>query len=421
MKISRFVLSVAVVLGALLHQSGGQQTKPLAEQLRLAGVMPRGAMLYLQAPDPSAIMKRWLASPVRTQFYKSPSFSALSKSRIYIKLQDRKSDFETALGFGLDEARLSELAGSTSAISIYDIGKLEIASVTEIPRARAISTALFKQIPQFQERNAGGTPYYVHELATDGGRLTQQFCFAYSGGKLIVTTTEGLMIRALANLAAAGADSLLSEVMATSEQAEGFATHDITLWLDQTRLNQNRYFTNYWIHHNVSDPHPNSLAGIQSGLVDMRFAPEGMNERRWFVLKTDDKSNPQGHSIAGEQAAGLLRFAPAGAQLVQIHSQSGGNEALGSVISRTLFGKLPEESGSARPRGSDDSGPSSTTDEGHGRTERYSSLDMRFDVDVDDEQAPKLGAQESPPGASGRKTRSEPADPEKRFARAAAS
>ena len=96
MKISRFVLSAAILLGALLHQSDGQQARPLAEQLRLAGVMPRGAMLYVQARDLSAIMKRWMASPVRTQFYKSPSFSAFSKSRIYIKLQDRKSDFETA-------------------------------------------------------------------------------------------------------------------------------------------------------------------------------------------------------------------------------------------------------------------------------------------------------------------------------------
>src|SRR5262249_3392503 len=220
-------------------------------------------------------------------------------------------DFETALGFGLDEGRLSELAGGASAVSIYDIGKLEMVFVTEIPRARAISSALFQQVPQFQERNAGGTPYYVHEVATDGGRVNQQFCFAYSGDKLIVTTTEGLMIRGLANLAAAGADSLLSDVMATSEQAEGFATHDLTLWLDQTRLNQNRYFTNYWIHHNVSEREPNSLAGIQSGLVDLRFAPEGMTERRWFVLKTDDKTKSADKAIPAEQAAGLLRFAPA--------------------------------------------------------------------------------------------------------------
>src|SRR5262249_36475598 len=233
---------------------------------------------------------------------------------------------------------------------------------------------------------------------------------------------EGRRSRALANLTDMGADSLLYDVMATSEQAEDFTTHDITLWLDQTRLNQNRYFTNYWIHHNVSDGQPNSLTRIQSGLVDLRFAPEGMSERRWFVLKSDDKSNPPGKVIAAEQAAGLLRFAPAGAQLVQIHGHVATDEALAAVISRTLFGKLPEDSASARPQSSGDSGSTQTTDEGHGRTERYSTLDMRFDVDVDDEQAPKLGSQGPPLAGSGRKAQPEPAvDPEKRFAKAGTS
>jgi hypothetical protein len=422
MKISRFVLLIAVALGALLHQSDGQQTRPPAEQLRLAGIMPRGAMVYLQARDFTAVMKRWMASPVRDQFYKSPSFDAFSKSRIYIKLQDRKSDFETALGFGLDEERLSELAGGTSAISMYDIGKLELVFVTEVARPRAIATALFKQAPQFQERSAGGTPYYVHDVTTDGGRLNQQFCFAYAGGKLIVTTTEGLMIRGLGNLATPGADSLLSDVMATSDQAAGFATHDLTLWVDQAKLNQNRYFTNYWIHHNASEQQPNSLSGIQSGLIDFRFAPGGFSEQRWFVLKTDNKSSAAGRPIAGDQATGLLRFAPASAQLVQIHGQPGTGEELGGVISRAVFGKLPDESAASPPTGSEESGFNSTTDEGHERTERYSSLDRRFDVDVDDEQAPKLGGQAGLPLASGRKKQPEPGtDPEKRFPKSAAS
>ncbi|HEY6333844.1 MAG TPA: hypothetical protein VI756_31295, partial [Blastocatellia bacterium] len=61
MKIIRlFVLSVLVV-GALLHQSDGQQAVPLNEQLKLAGIMPRGALVYIQARDFSGLMKKWLA------------------------------------------------------------------------------------------------------------------------------------------------------------------------------------------------------------------------------------------------------------------------------------------------------------------------------------------------------------------------
>ncbi|HSE39005.1 MAG TPA: hypothetical protein VLG74_17010, partial [Blastocatellia bacterium] len=184
------ILLLAIAVLALAHRSDGQQARPVAEQLKLATAMPRGAMVYVQSNDLSALMKTWLASPVRSQFYESASFGAFQKSHAYLKLQDRRKDFEAAIGIGLDEKRLAELAGRASAVSIYDIGKLELVFVTEIPRARAVVSTLFKQAAQFQERSADGTSYYVRDVASDGGRLSQQFCFAYVEDKLIVTTTE---------------------------------------------------------------------------------------------------------------------------------------------------------------------------------------------------------------------------------------
>ena len=274
----KLTVLIIVLMTALAHRSDGQQAPALSDQLRLAAVMPRGAMLYLQASDLSALMKTWLASPVRSRFYDSASFAAFQKSRVYLKLQDRKKDIETAIGVGLDENRLAELAGKASAISIYDIGKIEMVFVTEVPRARAVASALFKQAPQFQERSADGTSYYVRDVTTDGGRLNQQFCFAYVDGKLIVTTTEGLMIRAIANIKGAGGESLGSDVVALAETARGFAAHEATMWLDQARLNRNRYFDNYWIHQNAAG----ELSNIQTALIDLRFTREGMIENRWF-------------------------------------------------------------------------------------------------------------------------------------------
>src|SRR4029078_11543834 len=146
---------------------------------------------------------------------------------IYLKLQARRKDFETALGFGVDESRLAELAGAASAVAMYDIGKLELVFVTEIPRERAIATALFKNAPKFQERSGDGLSYYVRDITTDGGRLNPQFCFAYTEGKLIVTTAEGLLIAASKNAKAAAPDSLISAVLASAESAGGgFTTHD---------------------------------------------------------------------------------------------------------------------------------------------------------------------------------------------------
>jgi hypothetical protein len=397
MKTTRVILLIIVAVVAVSHSSDGQQARPVAEQLRLAGAMPVGAMVYVQARDLSGLMKVWLSSSIHEKFYKSASFNAFSKSRIYLKLQDRKKDFETALGFGLDESRLAELAGGMSAISIYDIGNLELVFITEVARERAVATALFKQAPQFQERPSANGVYYVRDVTTDGGELRQQFCFAHVGGKLIVTTTEGLMVRTLGNIKAAGSDSLLANVVGTIEGAKGFASHEVTMWLDQARLNRNRHFNSYWIHHNIAGPAGASLANIESGVLDLRITPQGMNEQRWFKMGAGsqkpgggDTANKNIAAISGNQASALLRFAPADAQFVEVRAQSSAAE-LNDAISQALFGKLPAGT-VTRPDVPDHTRSNSSNEDDYvARTERYSKLDTRFDADVDDAQAPKRG------------------------------
>ena len=92
------ILLIAVALLALTHRSDGQQARSIAEQLKLTRVMPRGAMVYVQANDLSTLIKTWLASPVRAQFYQSASFEVFKKSHVYLKLQARIQEFETAIG-----------------------------------------------------------------------------------------------------------------------------------------------------------------------------------------------------------------------------------------------------------------------------------------------------------------------------------
>ena len=380
---TRLIIIIAVLMLAIAHRSDGQQPQTVADQLKLAAVMPRGAIVYVQAADLSALMKTWLASPVRTRFYESASFKAFQKSHVYLKVQDRVKDFETAIGVGIDEKRLAELAGRSSAVSVYDISKLELVFVTEIPRPRAIVSTLFKQAPQFSERSADGTSYYVRDVTTDGGRLSQQFCFAYADGKLFVTTTEGLMIRALSNAKSAGADSMSTAVLGLAEQAKGFSSHDITMWLDQAQLNQNRYFDHYWIHHNSDQ----QLAKIESALVDLRNTREGLIEQRWFRFGVGSSTSAT-ETISTDQLASFMSFTPASAQLVRTYPAVGMG-GLSAAIESTLFGNLPDESWS--PPEPPDRTRSNRNEDDRNRVERYRRLDSRFDMDVDDEQAPKRG------------------------------
>jgi hypothetical protein len=389
MKSMRVLLLIAVAVLALSHHSDGQQARPLGEQLRLAGVMPRGALLYLQVRDLSTLLKTWVASPTHEAFYNSASFKNFEKSNIYLKFQDRKQDFEAALGFGIDESRLSELAGGASAIALYDIGKVELVFVTEVGREKAITTALFKNIPQFQERSSNSLPYYVRDVTTDGGRLNQQFCFAHVEGKLIVTTTEGLMIRALANTKAAGDDAALADVLTIASQARGFVARDLTMWLEQTKLNRSRHFKSHWIYGNLGEKSRDSLSKIEIGLVDLRFAADGLNEQRWFKMAEGVKPAT---ALTSEQATALIRFAPRDAQLVEVRSSTGA--PLNEAVSLALFGKNFDESNAA---GEVPEQESSSSDEGDGeessggRAERYRKLDARFDKDVDDAQTKPTG------------------------------
>ncbi|HJZ68505.1 MAG TPA: hypothetical protein VKF81_10320, partial [Blastocatellia bacterium] len=229
-----------------------------------------------------------------------------------------------------------------------------------------------------------GMSYYVRDVTTDGGRLNQQFCFAYVEGKLIVTTTEGLMIRAIGNIKNSGADSLLADVIALAGSASGFAAHDVTMWLDQGRLNRNRYFDNYWIHHNASG----ELAAIENGLIDLRITREGMTEQRWFKMGAGGQGLGAG-AISGEQLGALMKFAPADAQLVKAQ-RAASTDQLSSAVEKALFGKLPGQNTSPPEMPADRAHKAGSEDETN-RAERYSRLDSRFDIDVDDEQAPRSG------------------------------
>jgi hypothetical protein len=174
---------------------------------------------------------------------------------------------------------------------------------------------------------------------------------------------------------------VVAAVIKAAESAEGFTAHDVTMYLDQAQLNGNRLFMSYWIHDNLRE-----LATIESGLVDLRMSAEGLEEQRWFKLK---KADPNSADVAGEELAGLTAFAPPGTQMIQVRANASG-EILAAEASDALFGALPidQEQGPA-----DGGGPPSLTDSSSSeRVSRYSHLDSRFDLDVDDPDAPGRGA-----------------------------
>src|SRR5262249_12045166 len=104
-----------------------------------------------------------------------------------------QQDFATAAGVSPDYALLKSVAGSNSALAIYNIGSLRFLYVTHLAQARATATLLWRARANYQTRQAGGVDFDVkHDAGTN-----RTAAFAYTGDLLLLATDEDLMAGAL--------------------------------------------------------------------------------------------------------------------------------------------------------------------------------------------------------------------------------
>src|SRR5580704_3404109 len=123
----KLVSAAAVALAAMIFWALAQPApQPLASQF------PAGAVLYLEAKDFGALLADWNASAEKRDWLAGANYEAFSRSTLFLKLTDAQTQFETAAGVPPDDALLSAVAGSSSAIAMYDIGKLEFLYVTHV-------------------------------------------------------------------------------------------------------------------------------------------------------------------------------------------------------------------------------------------------------------------------------------------------
>jgi len=322
-------------------------------------------------------MKAWVGSPTRKRYYESASYRSFTRSKLYLKLQNRLADLQQGFGFEITEERLASLAGGQSAFAIYDPGKLELLFVSEVPRERAaVAQVLATAAGSFRERKTQkGVRYLSREVTTDNGSLTQQIAIAHADGRLFVSTSEALLAEALDGPASGG---LVTDVTETVKAAGDYTMHDVSIWFDFDKVVRNKYFGLYWIHRNKE-----ALGDIASGLVDVEIARDGVHERRWFALRPGATPAQGGD---GATLARLRDLAPPDAQFVEARTV---DARLGAALAETVFGAEREGATLAKVSSSDDDSTwSDSSDEesssGQRVSGRYEYLDGRFEKDVDD-------------------------------------
>jgi hypothetical protein len=363
----------------------------------LANDFPRGAVVYAQFRDLPAAVKQWDESALKERYLKSVNYQKLWSRHLAIKLFSRWEEFNTAAGFSLGLPAFSAAASNRAAIAVYDIGRLDLVVIAPLGDAKFAATQFFQHKDNFEEVEApGGTVYYLSDVEADKGRQKQQIGFAQLKGRFVLATSERLLLRTIANISA-GIGRQTKKDRMTDEPSfqtlsKTMTPHFMTVWVNQTQLNDDWYFKRYWAVGAAED-----MRNMRSGIFDLELQNNRWVEQREFLI--DGRAPSPGAALSEKSLQQIERIIPADAPFAQIRAVGGDLSPSLVMIRDALFDGKVEAAKSGRDwswRRYDDSdfevaGENEDSDGGS----RYSYLSDRYNLDVNDpEDAGERGAGE---------------------------
>jgi hypothetical protein len=153
----RVALLCALLLGAATYVYLQQTAAP---PVRLASFMPSGALLYLEAPEFGHLLRDWDASQVKAEWLESENYAVFSRSNLFTKLSQVYDEYGETAGFLPDLKSIIEMAGSQSALALYEVRDIEFLYVSRIAESNVVASPLWAVRAKFEERQAGGVTFY---------------------------------------------------------------------------------------------------------------------------------------------------------------------------------------------------------------------------------------------------------------------
>jgi hypothetical protein len=158
----------------------------------------------------------------------------------------------------------------------------------------------------------------------------------------------------------------------------------MTVWVDQTQLNDDWYFKRYWAMRNAED-----LKHMRAGIFDLELQNNRWVERREFLL--DGRAPNPGAAPSKQSLQQIERIIPADAPLAQIRAVGGDQNAAVEMVRDALFdGKIDAAKGRRNWSWSRYCGGDfevAGADENSYGGSRYSYLSDDYNIDVDDPDA----------------------------------
>jgi hypothetical protein len=277
----------------------------------LARYAPPGALLYLEAKDFSRLVSDWSGSPEKAQWLTSANYEVFRRSRLLSRLKQASDQFTAAAGLPPDMNFVSQVAGSQSALALYDIGKLQFLYITKLDSAKAEQTALLQARAKFQTRSAAGVAFYYRQDAQSG----REVAFATSNGYLLLATRGDLMAGALQLLAAtANGASIEQEPWWSRSVGAARQPGDLRMVLNLDKIVPSPYFRSYWIEQNIT-----AMRAYSAAISDLYLSAGEYREERVLLKKAaPDAGNSSGNNA--EAVAKLAQLVPGDAGAYQIQS-----------------------------------------------------------------------------------------------------
>lgn len=377
-----FIVGAGALVACAVLIAYARVSKKQAGAFPLAADVPRGALVYVQFGDLPALVRRWDESQLRERYLASTNFKQFQSRHLALKLIERWEEFNSALGFPLDALTVASAAQNTAALAVYDIGRLEMVFVAPAAEEQLAATKFFAGADQFEETELpDGTVYYSRTVEAERGRREQKFCFAAARGRVVLATSEPLLLRTLSNINGKSRRDRLSDDASFKSLTAGAAPHFLTVWMDQARLNDDWYFKKYWVMRNVAE-----LKNIRACLLDLELREGRWVEHREFLLAGGAESKAS--AVPAEVARRVLRFVPVDAPYFKLRALDRDAGGAASLVRDTLAGRLPKDEKGAGAAGwgwqDYDDSDFYPGGEGGGWGDGYYSLGPEFNEEIDD-------------------------------------
>jgi hypothetical protein len=204
---------------------------------------------------------------------------------------------------------LSQVAGTRSALALYDIGKLEFLYVTYLPSAKSMQTTLWQTRAKFEPRSAGGVNFYIRR----DPESQKEVAFAVSGDYLLLATREDLLAGALQLMSGSQVRTkdrtIESEPWWSQSVASAGPVGDLRMVMNLEKIVPSPYFRTYWVQQNITD-----MKQYSAAVSDLFRSSKQYREERVLLRKT---SPPPITAEGLEAAAALVRLIPEGAGMYE--------------------------------------------------------------------------------------------------------